>query len=96
MNTHLAACMRVLLLAVRYSEPKASLSALVRFHQLLLIHRLACSVDADEYNRLLTLVGNACRYALDDYKRKAIASIRQADAAALARFIDLHSPAMES
>ncbi|MDT4814444.1 hypothetical protein FQZ97_474460 [compost metagenome] len=95
MNAHLAACMRALLLAVRYSEPKASLSALALFHRLLLMHRLARSVDADQYACLLTLVANACRYALEGYKRKALASITHSDAVALARFTDIQSPAKE-
>lgn len=95
MNTHLASCLRSLLFAVRYSEPNVSLSALVLFHQLVLMHRIARSVDADQYIRLMTLAANACRYALAGYKQKAVDAISQTDSVALARFVDLHSPAME-
>ncbi|AYF85645.1 hypothetical protein D6Z43_27685 [Pseudomonas sp. DY-1] len=95
MNAHLTACLRSLLLSIRYSEPSASLSALVLFHQLVLMHRIARCVNADQYIRLMTLAANACRYALAGYKQKAVAAITQADSAALARFIDLHSRAKE-
>lgn len=96
MNAHLVSCLRSLLLAVRYSEPKTSMSAFALFHQLLLMHRLARSVDADQYIRLMTLAANACRYALEGYKRDAISSLSEADIAALSCFTDAHPSKKEN
>lgn len=96
MNAPLVACLRSLLLAVRYSEPNASLSAFTLFHRLVLTHRLTRCVDADQYICLMTLAANACRYALEGYKCDAIASLSEADIAALSRLTGVHSPAKES